>query len=360
MAKSGSRATIIDIAKRANVSFKTVSRVLNDHPTVGSEIRARVTEAMAELDYRPNTAARMLAGPRGYAIALLISSDSMSSYQERYPPLFFIDMQFAALLACQHAHYRFFVEVVDLGSTTLIDDLRHKLAMSGVDGVLIVPPIADDRLLLDALGELDIPVVRVLPGIEPDRSASVGIDDHAGALMMTRHLLSLGHRHIAFIAGPENHLAARERRTGFCKALADAGIASAPMVVPGDFTFAGGMQGAEDLLSRAVPPSAIFAANDDMAIGVLAVANRRGIRVPEQLSVVGFDDSTTARLAWPALTTVRQPITALMGVAVERLIAAAGGEPLSPGKIELPSVIIERESAGPPPHASKSDHAQQD
>ena len=171
---------------------------------------------------------------------------------------------------------------------------------------------------------------------------------------MTKHLLSLGHRHIGFIAGPDDHIAARERMTGYCDALAQVEGAGPPMVMPGDFTFLSGMESAQKLLACEQPPTAIFAANDDMAAGALAAANQSGIRVPTQLSIAGFDDSTTARLAWPPLTTIRQPIAAMTAAAIRYLIAAAGTGGSAPPveRIEIPFTLVTRGSAGPCPSSS--------
>ncbi len=351
MGKGQSSATIIDIAKRAGVSFKTVSRVLNEHPTVGAALRERVIQAMAELKYRPNIAARSLPGRRGYAIAFIISTESMmhSGDEDWYLAPFCADLQFGAFKACQDVGYRFVLQSVDIDAPTLTQDLGQQLAQAGVDGVVLSPPMADSALLLDALDACGIPYVRIAPGTQLDRSASVSIDEYGGGFAMTQHLLALGHRHIGFIAGPVEHIAARERLTGYNDALAQVADAGPPMVMPGDFTFLSGMDSAQKLLAEKIPPTAIFAANDDMAAGALAAANQSGIRVPTQLSIAGFDDSTTARLAWPPLTTIRQPIAALTGAAVRYLIAAAGTNGTAPPveRIEIPFTLVARSSAGP-------------
>ena len=356
MGKGQSSATIIDIAKRAGVSFKTVSRVLNEHPTVGAALRERVIQAMADLDYRPNVAARSLPGRRGYAIAFIISAESMmhSGDEDWYLAPFCADLQFGAFKACQDVGYRFVLQSVDIESPTLTQDLGRQLAQEGVDGVVLSPPTADSARLLDALDACGITYVRIAPGTQPDRSASVAIDEYGGGFAMTKHLLSLGHRHIGFIAGPDDHIAARERMTGYCDALAQVEGAGPAMVMPGDFTFLSGMESAQKLLACEQPPTAIFAANDDMAAGALAAANHSGIRVPTQLSIAGFDDSTTARLAWPPLTTIRQPIAAMTAAAIRYLIAAAGTGGSAPPveRIEIPFTLVSRSSAGPCPSSS--------
>ena len=353
MPRGSSKATIIDIAKHANVSFKTVSRVLNDYPSVGAELRERVLRAMAELDYRPNSAARSLPGSRGYAISFIISTESMVQSEDAdwYLSPFCADLQFGAFKACQEAGYRFVLQTVDIESPTLANDIQRKFAQDGIDGVVLTPPTVDSAALLDALEKCGLPYVRIAPGTQLDRAAAIGINEYGGAYAMTEHLLSLGHRRIGFIAGPEHHIAARERLTGYSEALARVDGACAPMIAPGDFTFLAGMAGAQALLGRKQPPTAIFAANDDMAAGALAAAHQLGFQVPGQLSIAGFDDSTTARLAWPPLTTIRQPIAAMTGAAIRYLIAAAGAGTESPptDRTEIPFTLVSRSSAGPCP-----------
>ena len=350
MAKTSVRPTIIDIAKLADVSFKTVSRVLNDHPRVAPELRERVRRAMAQLDYRPNPAARSLSGARGYAIALLSSKSLVEKIDDPawHMPAFPAALESHVLLACQEAGYHLFVEPVDYESPTLAQELPRQLARVPVDGILVFPPVADSVALLDALDAQGVPYVRLAPGIAPERSATVATDEYGGAEAMTRHLVGLGHRRIAFLAGPESHLAANARERAYRDVLAQCPDAWEPIVVQGDFTFPGGMAAAEALLTRAERPTAIFAANDDMAAGAVATAHKLGVRLPDQLSIAGFDDSPIARFVWPPLTTVRQPIGAMVRAAVGHLVATIGGKQDLHGQLVLPFSIVERESTAAP------------
>ena len=341
-APMGGRTTIMDIATRAGVSFKTVSRVLNGHPRVAADLRERVLKAASDLEYRPNLAARSLAGARHYAIAMLLASDSVANAKSEgwYLPPFVMDLQARALVACQEQGHRFLVEIIDKASPSL--DAQLSAQRLHVDGVILAPPLADNLSVLAALEHNALPYVRISPGVELDRAPAVTADEYGGALAMAEHLLALGHRRIGFIHGPPHHVAAARRYVAFRDALAGCPGAE-EMAEAGDFTSAGGAAAAEKLLGSANPPTAIFAANDDMAAGVIAVASRRGIRVPQDLSVAGFDDSPFARLTAPPLTTVHQPVTEMVQAAVGML---TGGE-VSKDLLEMPCRVIERGSTAP-------------
>ncbi len=353
MAKSSKRPTIIDIARQAGVSFKTVSRVLNDNPHVGKELRERVLKAAADLDYRPNLAARSLAGPRNYSIALLlpIRLADMESDDDWYLPAFLSDLQFAALIACQKLGYRLSVEICDLSVGAPPPRIPASILRGEYDGVMVVPPLCDRPELVNALAGTGIPYVLIAPGLDIADALSVATDEYGGAAAMTRYLLDLGHRHIGFIKGPDGHKAASARLNACQDELAAFDPALVPMVESGFFNFPTGHRAAEALLARPQPPTAIFCANDDMAAGAIAAATRRGLRVPDQLSIVGFDDSAMARLTWPPLTTVRQSLGGMAAAAVQLLTSSrqnAVGEGDESRHITLPYKLIERASAKPP------------
>jgi LacI family transcriptional regulator len=342
----GGRTTIMDIASAAGVSFKTVSRVLNGNSRVAADLRERVLKAAADLNYRPNLAARSLAGARNYAIAMLIGSKSVANAKSEgwYLPPFVMDLQARALVACQERGHRFHVEIVDEASPSL--EIQLSAQRMHVDGVILVPPLADNMAVLTALEHNALPFVRISPGVELERAPAVMADEYGGALAMTEHLLSLGHRRIGFIHGPPQHLAATRRYIAFRDAL-DRCAGSEEISEAGDFTFAGGSAAAEKLLALDHPPTAVFASNDDMAAGVIAVAVRRGVRVPEGLSVAGFDDSPFARLAAPPLTTVHQPVAEIVEAAIDMLISGAKAIGESGDQLQLPCTVIERSSTAP-------------
>lgn len=344
MGKRSNRPTIIDIAKQAGVSFKTVSRVLNDNPHVATELRERVLKAAADLDYRPNLAARSLAGPRNYSLALLVALhlDDIQSAEDWYLPAFLSDMQFAMTLACQKAGYRLTIEICDWPDETKPPALPAGLGRAEIDGIIVTPPLCDREEMIRALDATGIPYVLIAPGLDVDKALTVATDEYGGAEAMTRYLIDLGHRRIALIEGPENHHAANARAQAYRDVMAQTGLE--PIIESGNFMFPSGQRAAEKLLAMKEPPTAIFCANDDMAAGAIAVANQRGIRVPEQLSIAGFDDSAMARITYPALTTVRQPLAAMGATAVRLLASVAGDSGEEPRQVTLPWKIIERAS----------------
>lgn len=298
--------TIIDVAKAAGVSFKTVSRVLNGEAGVRPATKDKVLRAAQGLNYRVNSAARMLRSKSPNLVVLFLNNPSLSYAQ---------DVQAGAMAGCQEAGFTLVVQ--DPQTTDIIERIA---AQDGVLGAILTPPQSDDPHILRRLKSANVPFVRIGTEQAVAGSNQVGIDDRAAAHEMTRYLLSLGHKAIGFVAGPREHDASLRRYEGYCHALAEAGVAlDTRLVARGDFTYASGMAAAEHLLSESLRPTAIFASNDEMAAGCLAVAYRHNIRVPERLSVVGFDNAPIAQLVYPALTTIDQATRVMSHRAVELL-----------------------------------------
>ncbi|MET0246228.1 MAG: LacI family DNA-binding transcriptional regulator [Sphingomonas sp.] len=349
MTRRGASLTIYDIAKSASVSPKTVSRVINRNPQVGAELRDRVNKAIEELGYEPNLSARALKGPRGYTLAMLTHPELVEPPEDDdwFLVPYIGALEAAALRTAQQYGYRFLVEGVHLDAEAMARDLS-RYQRRQIDGVVLVPPVCDDAGLLDALAARAIPSVRISPGIAPERGATISIDERGGARAATEHLLGLGHRRIAMISGPSDHGAATARVDGFRDAMAGVGDAWEPPIVQGDFLPASGYRITGDLLDRAEPPTAIFAANDGMAAGVIAAGIDRGLRLPRDLSVVGFDDTDAARYTWPPLTTVRQPLTLMAREAIELLSAMVDGLSDAPARVQLDHRLVVRKSTCPP------------
>ena len=306
--------TIKDVALRAGVSPKTVSRVLNHEEHVRPEVRARIERVIADLDYRPNAFARSLSSSRSYLLGLLLD-DPGSGYAA--------DVQLGALLRCRERSYHLVVEPVDVAAGGWTERLRDGLGALRLDGAILTPPLCDNGVLLDLLDGLGLPYVRISPAADPDRSGFVRMDDRAAAYDMTAYLIGLGHRAIGFIKGDPAHSASAQRFAGYRSALADGGLAADDgLVREGDFSFRTGLTLGEELLTAGDLPSAIFASNDDMALGVLISAIKLGIAVPATLSIAGFDDAPTSRAGWPQLTTVRQPKGEMAAAAVDILVDA--------------------------------------
>ncbi|MCZ8322855.1 MAG: LacI family DNA-binding transcriptional regulator [Novosphingobium sp.] len=329
------RSNIRDVAARAGVAVKTVSRVLNGHPYVSADTKARVEEAMKALDFHPSVAARILSGAKSNQVALIYDNHS---------PYYMFQIQTGCWDFCRENGIRLLAQPVDVADPGVGEQVRGLVTETHVDGIILSSPVTDCEPVLRALESMDIPFVRISPGTNHALTSSVFMDDAQAADDMTTHLINAGHRHIGFIKGHPNHMASEDRQAGYRRALDRAGIAYDPVLVcDGEFDFDSGVRGAGRLLDLPEPPTAIFASNDDMAAGVLAVAHDRGIPVPAQLSVAGFDDTTLARTVWPPLTTIYQPMADLARTAAEILIA--GGDITHR---RLPHQLIERASVAPP------------
>ncbi|WP_334183725.1 LacI family DNA-binding transcriptional regulator [Novosphingobium sp.] len=333
--------TIKDVAARAGVSPKTVSRVINGEAHVRPELRDLVQKVVAELDYRPNAFARSLSSSRSYLLGLFID-DPVSGYAA--------DVQHGALMGCRARSYHLVVEPVDLTAPDWAGEVRSSIAALRLDGAIVAPPICDDPVLMALFAEAGLPTVLVAPSAAPPDFGTVRMDDRRAAQEMTDYLLGLGHRRIGFVQGPLSHSASARREEGFRAAMAAAGLAvDETCVMRGDFTSRSGMELGEHLLALSDRPTAVFAANDDMALGVLITAMKLGIAVPENLSVCGFDDAPSSRAAWPQLTTVRQPKAEMATAAVDILVdpefrRKAGGEG---SHLMLPHEMVVRGSTGP-------------
>lgn len=329
------RSNIRDVAARAGVAVKTVSRVLNGHPYVSADTRARVEEAMKALEFRPSVAARILSGAKSNQVALIYDNHS---------PYYMFQIQTGCWDVCRAKGIRLLAQPVDVADPDVGDQVRGLVTETQVDGIILSSPVTDCEPVLRALEAMDIPFVRISPGTNHALTSSVFMDDAQAADDMTTHLINAGHRRIGFIKGHPNHKGSEDRLTGYRRALDRAGIAFDPMLIcDGEFDFDSGVRGAGRLLDLPEPPTAIFASNDDMAAGVLAVAHGRNIELPTQLSVAGFDDTTLARTVWPPLTTIHQPMAELAQTAAEILIE--GGDITHR---RLPHQLIERASVAPP------------
>jgi LacI family transcriptional regulator len=340
------RPTIKDVASQAGVSFKTVSRVVNGDTHVNAEMRKAVEAAMAALGYRPHRAARALRGNRTYAIALLAGSrDEPAEGVRAQLPEYLGEVIAGCTQACRPAGFHLVLELLTYG------DRRKAAAIAGAvlddlapDGVVLTPPLCDLGWLLDLLDQRAIAFARLMPGTQPGLGMCLTVDDFAAARALTERLLAAGHRRLAFIAGPPDHLAAHARREGFEAAVAACPGARA-RIAEGDFYLASGEREAARLLAGDDRPTALFAANDSMAAGALRAASALGLAVPRDVAIAGFDDSAVAGLTTPPLTSVRQPTAELARRAAALLIAAAGaGERPLPETVRLECTIVERGS----------------
>ena len=310
---------MIDVAEYAGVSVKTVSRVLNNEPHVRDVLRAKVMNAIDALGYVPSASARNLRARRTYRIVVVTHSLKSS---------FVHTVQFGALRACQQAGYQMQVSMLEtdiVTKTGYIDTWLNALMLNGSpDGVILVPPLTEHDGVNTALRARGIPIVRIGPSGINDNETNVVIDDRAASTEVVLHLVELGHARIGFVLGKEEQGATHERFEGYKDGLRRSGIEFDPTLVKqGLFTFESGLRAGMDLLALEPRPTAVFAANDDMAAGVSVAAWRNKLNLPDDLSVVGFDDSEIAKKMWPSLTTIRQPVQQFGFTAAQLLIAAA-------------------------------------
>lgn len=333
------RIRIEDVAAEAGVSMKTVSRVLNQEPNVREETRQRVQEAVARLDYRPHHSARSLAGQRAYVVTFAYDNPSLN---------YLMEIQGGVLEACRSQHYNLVLAPMTYHERGSIDEVEGLLGHYGSDGFVLIPPLTDDLEFLAYLERRGMPYASIAPRAGNGRMG-VSVDDHGAVRELVAHLVDLGHRRIAHIAGHPDHGASEWRLAGYRDAMKRARLKVArEWVVRGRFTFESGMKAARKLLALAPRPTAIFAANDDMAAGVLRVAAELGLSVPRDLSVCGFDDVPIARHVTPALTTVRQPTREMGRLATLELLRALR-DPASGRMVSIDCTLQLRESTGPAP-----------
>jgi LacI family transcriptional regulator len=317
--------------------MKTVSRVLNHEPNVREDTRLRVLKAVDDLKYTPHLSARSLAGSKSFLVALLYNNPSAS---------YLMGVIEGVLKACDDENYHTLLCPLDDDEARIVAGAEALIARSQPDGLVLTPPLTDSPGLLERLAELEVPYASVSP---KDQTHGIGVamDETRAAYDMVMHLASLGHRRIAHVIGHPAHGASGWRLTGYRQGLERAGIKFDPaLVVQGEFSFESGVQAAARLLDLERPPSAVFAANDDMAAGVIRVALERNLRVPEDLSVCGFDDTPMSRQIFPALTTVQQPTYEMGRIATLELLASIRN-PESGGMVRVPYALKIRQSTGP-------------
>lgn len=341
--RSGKVVTIRDVARHAGVSPMTVSRVINSETNVREETRAKVAKSIKNLRYSPNLAARSLASADTVHIGFLYANSTASYLSE----LLLGSLEQSSLSGCQLVLER-------------CDDLEterksiQRMVAGGVDGVILPAPLCDSEDALKTVVLAKIPAVLVTAGRPAPYFSAVSVNDFEAAREMTRHLLSLGHKRIAFINGHPGHSASAERFRGFMEGMTEAGLeVGADQVAQGFFTYRSGLKAAERLLTNGFSPTAIFASNDEMAAATMFVAHRKDLDVPAHLSVAGFDDTPLATMIWPELTTVRRPISEMAREAVRLLIeqvrARRSGKALMPEHKIMNFTLVKRGSSARAP-----------
>ncbi len=340
MRANARRTTLADIARAAGVSVATVSKVVNGRGDVAPQTRARVQELLRQHDY--------LAPVFRHTEAIENPT---------------IEVQFAGGLKSYVAETLEGIidSAADSGASVVVSKASRAphwardLVSAGRRAVIAVTSVYTTAHLKE-LARSGLPLVVLDPLHLPDsRVHSVGATNFAGGLAATRHLLSLGHRRIAYLGGPATAVCNQARMHGY-RAAMEAEGAQVPdaYVRTGEFTHETGLSGAAALLALHEPPTAIFAGNDEIALGVVETARARGLRIPEDMSVVGFDDTSLARMASPPLTTVRQPLQEMGGAALRTALRLANGEKVESHHIELATELVVRASTAPPREATSA------
>src|SRR5450755_3262050 len=334
--------TIADVAAYAGFAPMTVSRVINGESNVRQETREAVQAAIAKLKYSPNLAARTLAGAEQVRIGMLYSNPSATYLSE-----FLV----GSLEQARISHVQLVVEKCDADQHE--DEVVRELLATGVDGIILPPPLCDSKRIHAVLAKAGALAVAVASASPRTGLLAVRIDDPAAAVARTRHILSLGHTRIGFITGNPDQTASAQRLAGYKAALAEVDIpVDKALIRQGLFTYRSGLKAAEQLLSLAKPPTAIFASNDDMGAATVAVAHRHHLDVPRGLTVCGFDDTDFARSIWPELTTIHQPIAemsrAAMLLLVQKIRAQRAGRDEDCKQVLLDFTLVRRDSDGAP------------
>jgi LacI family transcriptional regulator len=331
--------TLSDVARRAGVSMKTVSRVINNEERVAETTREKVMAAIHDLGYVPNVWAQRLARGHSGLIGLLMYDAT---------PAYIMNVMNGLMDIGDLTGYRISLYRLNVHDPQEVEQVIGFAAQRRVEAFVFTPPCDNSATLVRALQELKFPFVQLTPHERCSGCAWVSSSDESGSYQAAQHLIELGHTRIGFIKGNQDHIASRDRLQGYRRAMADHGLAvDEDLLRQGDWEFETGLDCARALLDLPDPPTAIMAANDDTAAGVIQAVWERGLTCPDDLSVIGYDDVPLARQVTPPLTTVRQPIydiaTTAMSMLVEKLIPGLATETA----VEVPSQFIQRHSTGP-------------
>lgn len=348
MARRRQTVTIRHVAEAAGVSLQTVSRVINNGPNVGPAVKERVKASIERLGYVPSIAAQRMGGSKSYIIlAINDRNRTIADWRARQGNDWVDQMLLGGMLKCAEFGYRMLFELVDTHSSHVQRELGATISALQPDGVILTPPHSENPLITGLLYERNIPFVRI-GSITAGPGIPMTMGDEAAARAATHHLIGLGHERIGFVAGPDHYSLSAWRRSGWSAAMAAAGYAVDGLCAVGDFSFDSGCAAANALLDLPHPPTAIFASNDQMALGALSVANARGLRVPTDLSLISFDNSPIVKFTDPKLTAVDQPIAETFARAVDLLINHKDGLGLA-GPVVIEGALVIRDSTAPAP-----------
>jgi LacI family transcriptional regulator len=335
------KPTIKDVAAQAEVSLKTVSRVVNDESGVHARTRERVQQAIARLGYLPDQSARSLRTAQSYAIGLLYDNPN---------PYYVIAMQSGVLSVCRETGYGLQIHPCDSSSKNLANEIVELVQHARLAGIVLAPPMSERQPLVDELVAQGIRLVRIVSAATDPQggSACVYVDDRDAAYEITQHLIQLGHARIGFLWGGKSHRSSWERHKGYEKRCAITASPSTRIWWSKAITFDDGFRGARRLLALPQPPTAIFGSNDEIAAGVLAAARSGGLNVPYDLSIAGFEDSPFSKQSWPPLTTAKQATEEIARHAARRLLDEIREQPGHTRNEGFSPELVVRGSTAPP------------
>jgi LacI family transcriptional regulator len=349
MARRRQAVTIKHVAADAGVSLQTVSRVINNEPNVRPEMKQMVQASIDRLGYVPSIAAQRMSGSRSYLILALNDRErTIADWRARQGTDWVDQMLLGGMLTCAEHGYRMILELVDTHNDHIERELLAAIAALQPDGIILTPPHSDNPQIVALLAGQNIAFVRI-GSQENGAGISVSMDDEGSARTATRHLIGYGHRRIGFIAGPSEYNLSGWRVDGWKSAMAEAGLSTDMLLESGDFSYSSGEMAARRLLTGPKRPTAIIASNDQMALATLEVARSLGLNVPEDLSVISFDNTPLVHFTQPPLTAIDQPIAATASRAVELIIAAQKGEQPPRTRTVISAELVERGSVAAPP-----------
>lgn len=333
-------ATIKDVAKLAECSIKTVSRVVNNEPHVTEQTREKVLDAIEALGYAPNISARRLVQRKSYMICILLHEAG-----------FYQSVVLSKIMEMGYEHdYDILTQTYFPSHSKSRNKLMQLITEHRIDGLVTTPPCDMDDFLAGLLKKSDIPLVQITPFNRATDAAYVSGDDYQGAFLMAEHLVSLGHRRIAFLSGPRNQRTSLDRLFGYRAALEMHQIPQdEELILDSEFNFDGGYTAAKIIMGMKDRPTAIFAGSDEAALGALYALQEMQIDVPQEVSICGFDDLAYSKHTWPGLTTVHHPVDEIVERATGLLLEILSGETPAKKQVVLPSQLVIRGSTGEPP-----------
>lgn len=347
MARRRQAVTIKHVAADAGVSLQTVSRVINNEPNVRPAMKERVQGSIDRLGYVPSIAAQRMSGSRSYLILVINDRErTIADWRSRQGTDWVDQMLLGGMLKCAEYGYRMIFELVDTHNDHVERELSATIAALQPDGVILTPPHSENPLITGLLALRKIPFARI-GSIAKGPGIAMTMDDEGSARRATEHLIALGHSRIGFITGSDEYDLSHWRADGWREAMAAAGLPQDGLCAQGDFSYESGVGAANLLLDLDGPPTAIIASNDQMTLATLDTAKQRGLKVPQDLSVICFDNTPVVRFTAPQLTAIDQPIAATFSKAVELLITN-GDATGSTQPVVTEGTLVVRDSTAPP------------